>query len=83
MNVIIGGISLAFAEIVAEQALHLQHHYGVNLGIAIMPVSFIIFLVVLYFLIKKRKNAKDAKYALPGEKIAELEKLMREDLWNN
>jgi len=70
---------LTFAEIVAEQALHLQHHYGVNLGIAIIPVSFIIFLAAIYFLIKMGKNAKDAKYALPEEKIAELEKLMQND----
>ena len=68
---------MTFAEIVAEQALHLQHHYGVNLGIAIIPVSFIIFLAAIYFLIKMGKNAKDAKYALPEEKIAELEKLMK------
>lgn len=70
---------MTFAEIVAEQALHLQHHYGVNLGIAIIPVSFIIFLAAIYFLIKMGKNAKDAKYALPEEKIAELEKLMQND----
>ena len=71
------GISLAFAEVVAEQALHLQHHYGVSFGIAIIPVSFIIFLTAIYFLIKRGKNDKDAKYALSEEKIVELEKLMK------
>jgi len=71
------GISLAFAEIVAEQALHLQHHYGVSFGLGIIPISFIIFLLSLYFLIKRGKNAKDAKYALPEEKFTELEKLMK------
>jgi len=73
---------LTFAEIVAEQALHLQHHYGVNLGIAIMPVSLIIFLAAIYFLIKKGKPG-GVKYVLPEEKIAELEKLMQNDFRDN
>ena len=70
------GISLAFAEIVAEQALHLQHHYGVSFGLGIIPISFIIFLLSLYFIIKRGKTV-DTNYVLPKKKIAELEKLMK------
>ncbi len=76
-------IDLTFAEIVAEQALHLQHHYGVNLGIAIIPVSLIIFIAAVYFLLKKDKTSRNEKFALSEKKIAELEKLMEKDFWNN
>ena len=76
-------IGLAFAEIVAEQALHLQHHYGVNLGIAIIPISLIIFIAAVHFLLKNGKTAKNEKFVLSEKKIAELKKLMERDFWNN
>ncbi len=53
----VSGYEGSLQESFAEAGFHLNHHYGTSFGLGIIPLSFIIFLVAILYVVFKKNEA--------------------------
>ena len=66
---------MEIAQIIAENTFHLEHHFGTNFGLGIIPLSLALFLIALYLAITRKQKTSKVNNEIE-EKIRELETQM-------